>query len=991
MVSSDSARDQFAPGLAPGAAYSSAALSTRPPSPAPAAGHLAAVPDTIAAPTPIIPTSREANTLPGDSEDSSEIIVSTPSVATMLAPIAVSPHTYSNTPPPFLSPPSLPSTRSGTPLPPPVPTRSSTTMGKEKEKSHIDIVLDSPHLTLTGIGPDAEPTILSGHVLLHLSEATDIKEITLQFRGKARVPVPTTDSIINTSAQTYTFCNHDWSFLEGAKRHTRTLKAGRHVFPFSLTIVGSLPSSLTSHPLNLSGLASTRACISYKLRAVALRPGLTLGHGVHMLPSMHNLVQTTPVHIVRKLPDEALEYQQTLEIENTWPDKLMYAILLPHKAWAAGDTLVGVLKLSPLVKGVRVESVVTALWEQTKVCTRGGVQDDKRIVKAVKHEIIDGKAVEVDMNAKGKNRSSASGSSSNSRSGLALGLVNRSSSSSLSDNTDEEDDGFENNDVVTLIKFQIPQTTEFPHNSSSSNYPPTTPSPSTAPASYPSAFGSSIAPSTSQSSHTSSFTQILQPTITPSHSIDPVTIVHRIRWSIYIRNRDGHTSELRCSLPVHIMDGKLLEESRSCSVRTRRMVLQSLGFGNAGTSAEGADGYDEDNALPPDSEAEDRELPSYTAHVRDRVANMYMPEAVTVRVPWAGIVSDGEGAGADSTPGLDNVDDPLQSPGSASRDELHPLDPRHGPSASAVSSAAELEYINAELARARDRAARARPPSPERRQSRNSAADSSSHHGSSSSGHHHGKPFSSFLKAFSSLSHHGHGHENKHNQHHQHGQHHSSHGHISRSLSSGAVPDEPEPHSFSSSPIISRPPSPGAGSSTTPSSSSASTFASSSNSASASNQAIPTSAAMIHRALIEVPDYAVASRGFMGGVPPLSSMHGLPSYEEASRTQSLPTIPLACGELVQEPESISVSTSPDVSAGSSRRSSLQRVSTLRSSRSPSCERRETLSDSDLVTRFARAGVTVDRNDSIMQRLGNEPNGADDDDGIQVRIASSVRS
>ena len=35
------------------------------------------------------------------------------------------------------------------------------------------------------------------------------------------------------------------------------------------------------------------------------------------------------------------------------------------------------------------------------------------------------------------------------------------------------------------------------------------------------------------------------------------------------------------------------------------------------------------------------------------------------------------------------------------------------------------------------------------------------------------------------------------------------------------------------------------------------------------------------RAFNVVPDYGIASRGFIGGVPPLSSMRGLPSYEEA--------------------------------------------------------------------------------------------------------------
>ena len=46
---------------------------------------------------------------------------------------------------------------------------------------------------------------------------------------------------------------------------------------------------------------------------------------------------------------------------------------------------------------------------------------------------------------------------------------------------------------------------------------------------------------------------------------------------------------------------------------------------------------------------------------------------------------------------------------------------------------------------------------------------------------------------------------------------------------------------------------------------------------------------LLHRAFTETPDYETASRGFLGGgVPPLSSYQGLPSYEEAAEGRALP-------------------------------------------------------------------------------------------------------
>lgn len=68
-----------------------------------------------------------------------------------------------------------------------------------KDKAHIEIVLDKPFLALKGTGPDVELTRLSGNVILYLSEATSIKEVTLQFRGKARIPVPAHESYVRPS------------------------------------------------------------------------------------------------------------------------------------------------------------------------------------------------------------------------------------------------------------------------------------------------------------------------------------------------------------------------------------------------------------------------------------------------------------------------------------------------------------------------------------------------------------------------------------------------------------------------------------------------------------------------------------------------------------------------------------------------------------------------------------------------------------------------
>jgi hypothetical protein len=144
---------------------------------------------------------------------------------------------------------------------------------------------------------------------------------------------------------------HEWSFLPGEKSHYHTMKAGQHVFPFNFTFPGNLPSSIRTY-LN-------DADITYKLKATA-----------HRSAFQHNFHAAKNVTVLRGFTNEALEYNQTLEIENTWPGKVMYCLTLPHKAYAAGDEIPVSVKFMPLAKGTRVTHITSVIKEYTLVHTR---------------------------------------------------------------------------------------------------------------------------------------------------------------------------------------------------------------------------------------------------------------------------------------------------------------------------------------------------------------------------------------------------------------------------------------------------------------------------------------------------------------------------------------------------------------------------------------------------------------------------------------------
>ncbi|KAG9309271.1 hypothetical protein JVU11DRAFT_10755 [Chiua virens] len=712
-------------------------------------------------------------------------------------------------------------------------------MIREKERVGIDIVVDSDCISLKGTGVDVEPALLKGHIVLHLREPTSIKEITLQFKGKAKLPASLNDSSpLSASPQWYTICNHEWSFLEGERRHSHTLKAGFHQFPFQLQLGGSLPSSIAS---NISG----GAYVSYKLRAVAVRPGLA-----------HNLQAVMPISIVRIFAPEALEYQQSLEIENTWPEKLMYSILIPHKAWAAGDKLTAIVKFSPLAKGVRVLMVTTTISETTKLHSRGGVQEQIRSVVTANHELLNGNAVPV----AGRNF------------GIPLSSTSSPPTPGLSNGDRSQSFG-----SLAPLANQDLTLRQVPSRASSSSHdshllvaPPL-------PSNIPLHPAEPVVPTSttegeipiSQDDIVSQLTLFIPKSVTPSHTLEPITVSHRIRWSFLISNTDGHASELRCSLPLHILDPRLLDEARANCAVTRRLLL-------GGSEA-------------PADEEQDVELPSYSAHVRDRVANMYLPDSATTRVPNPWVHS---GVSPTLLPEHRSLSGAWTPSGATS-----PLTPHTGafylPHVPQSGTSTPLDLVNSELllslsntappqshadtspystspdvvSRPESRFAsrrHSRAPSPERRLTMTTIAP---------------LPVSTIPASHETFLHDG---------------------HVSRSLpglfniqmkpqmslpTSGWLHPRPNSHSSTTSSTDAPPHrlSQNFHISRQPSVSSTLTI-----SVPVSMTSTPTTEPdnhlLWHRAFTEVPDYDVASRGFIGGVTPLTSLRGLPSYEEAERT-----------------------------------------------------------------------------------------------------------
>lgn len=69
---------------------------------------------------------------------------------------------------------------------------------KDKNQPSLEIVVPADTLALKGTGQDVNPALLSGNLVLYLNEPTSLKSITLQFRGKAKIPASASEGCVTS-------------------------------------------------------------------------------------------------------------------------------------------------------------------------------------------------------------------------------------------------------------------------------------------------------------------------------------------------------------------------------------------------------------------------------------------------------------------------------------------------------------------------------------------------------------------------------------------------------------------------------------------------------------------------------------------------------------------------------------------------------------------------------------------------------------------------
>lgn len=190
-----------------------------------------------------------------------------------------------------------------------------------------------------------------------------IKRITLKLYSKVCLSWIDTTYNRNVTPRPVRFertlYEHEWPNLEAGNvpvgpsgAGTHTLHAGNHQLPFDVILPGNLDESV-------EGLEGGQ--VIYKLVATIERGRFA-----------NNLVAKRHLRVVRTLSPDALELNQTMSMENIWPNKIEYAISVPAKAIAVGSYTPVDFHMTPLLKGLKLGEIKTQLLEFKTLETPSG-------------------------------------------------------------------------------------------------------------------------------------------------------------------------------------------------------------------------------------------------------------------------------------------------------------------------------------------------------------------------------------------------------------------------------------------------------------------------------------------------------------------------------------------------------------------------------------------------------------------------------------------
>jgi arrestin-related trafficking adapter 4/5/7 len=154
--------------------------------------------------------------------------------------------------------------------------------------------------------------------------------------------------------KTTTILEHRWAPFVGGHGKSVSLAPGNYEYPFEYLLPGDTSESVEGIP---------EAAITYRLKA-------TVGRG----KLAYDLHAYKHLRIVRTLEPGALEYVHAMSVENIWPNKIDYSIVIPRKAVVFGGQVELEMRFTPLLKGLELGEVTVQMQEnrETRLHSQSG-------------------------------------------------------------------------------------------------------------------------------------------------------------------------------------------------------------------------------------------------------------------------------------------------------------------------------------------------------------------------------------------------------------------------------------------------------------------------------------------------------------------------------------------------------------------------------------------------------------------------------------------
>jgi hypothetical protein len=235
----------------------------------------------------------------------------------------------------------------------------------------FEIRLDSEIIVLRGAESEASSQLLKGVVVLCLPAALKIEDVHLRMIGQLKVgwndqrvtPTGISNNKVDKTTEIY---SHRWApFVggggPGSSSRGTTLPAGNYEWPFELVIPGSMAESI-------EGLHDSH--IMYRLKATVARGKLA-----------YDLHAYKPLRIVRTLDPSALELAHAMTVENVWPNKIEYQLVIPQKAIIFGTAIDIEMRFTSLLKGLRIGQIKCQLLEAQEFTLPGATAHTERFHK----------------------------------------------------------------------------------------------------------------------------------------------------------------------------------------------------------------------------------------------------------------------------------------------------------------------------------------------------------------------------------------------------------------------------------------------------------------------------------------------------------------------------------------------------------------------------------------------------------------------------------